>query len=262
MALHQPDLVRPGRIFAACLSVLGLMAAGGAAAVPLPRGALWVVVQSCVLAQRTVGHPFPCLDVKPVSGAEPGFAVLRAPDSSTHVIVTPIVHIPGIESPELRLPAAGSYWRAALDARRFVQEGAGRPIPVRAIGLAVNSARTRSQDQLHIHADCFRPEIAARLRAEASGASESWRPVRDTVGGERYFLRSVGTDELTSGNLFGLLARVPGAGGDLSGSKVLVVEGDAPGGFVVAVSRSGRTSIEAVLDRSCDAVGRGARPAS
>jgi CDP-diacylglycerol pyrophosphatase len=66
--------------------------------------------------------------------------VLRAPSSATHVIVVPTALISGIESPALLRENAPNYWEAAWDARRFVEEGARRPLPRDKIGMAINSA--------------------------------------------------------------------------------------------------------------------------
>jgi hypothetical protein len=90
--------------------------------------------------------------------------VLRAPSSATHVIVVPTTRISGIESPALLTENAPNYWEAAWDARRFVEEGARRQLPRDKIGMAINSAASRSQDQLHIHVACIAPKVAESLR--------------------------------------------------------------------------------------------------
>ncbi|NNM74055.1 CDP-diacylglycerol diphosphatase [Enterovirga aerilata] len=235
---------------AAILLSLGLgLLAFGAAALPLPRDALWLVVRSCIVAQNTIGSPFPCLKVDAGRGAEPGYAIVRAPDRSTHIIVTPLVHIAGVESPKVLRDGAGAYWRAAFAARRYVIESAGGRIGESAVGLALNSMDTRSQDQLHIHAECFRPDVMAALRADRVPPGSGWHPVRAVIDRERYLARAVSRDDLASGNLFEVVATLPGAGGDLSRSKVLLVE--AGDHFILAATRSSRRSIENLLDHGC-----------
>jgi CDP-diacylglycerol pyrophosphatase len=119
------------------------------------RGGLWAVVHDiCVPAYQSIGVGFPCVEVNIANGLERGFAVLRAPSSATHVIVVPTTLISGIESPALLRDNAPNYWEAAWVARRFVEEGAARQLPRDKIGMAVNSAASRSQDQLHIHVAC------------------------------------------------------------------------------------------------------------
>ena len=129
------------------------------------RGGLWIVVHDvCVPAYQSIGVGFPCAEVNIADGLERGFAVLRAPSSATHVIVVPTARISGIESPALLRENAPNYWEAAWDARRFVEEGARRQLPRDKIGMAINSAASRSQDQLHIHVACIAPKVAEFLR--------------------------------------------------------------------------------------------------
>lgn len=230
------------------------MAASAASALPLPRSALWLVVRSCVLAQEAIGRPFPCLEVELPRGTVPGYAVLRAPGSATHIIVTPTDHITGIEARELIRDGSGAYWRAALASRRYVGDGARGRVAGSAIGLAINSADTRSQDQLHIHAECFRPDVLAALRADPPSRNSDWHAVRGPIDRERYLARSVTPEELASDNLFALLAAMPGAAANLSRSKVLLIEaGDR---FILAVTRNSRRSIESLLDDGCLAASR------
>ena len=242
--------------------LFGIVGSRDAWALPLPRGALWIAVRSCVLSQATMGVPFPCLEVQPGSSTGRGFAVLRSPDSSTHVVVMPTARIPGIESPELLQEGAGAYWRAALDARRHVVEGAGGRVPLSAIGLAVNSAETRSQDQLHIHADCIRPNVIARLQADAAQDTSGWMALHGTLEGDRYLVRTLSRREIEGGNVFATVAAMPGGEHDLSGAKVLLVDAGDGDRFVLAVTRSSRHSIESLLDGSCKAALRHLRPPS
>src|ERR1700738_2294496 len=72
--------------------------------------------------------------------------------------------ISGIKSRALLRKNAPNYGEAAWAARRFVEEGARRQLPRDKIGMAINSAASRSQDQLHIHVACIAPKVAAYLR--------------------------------------------------------------------------------------------------
>ena len=139
------------------------------------RDELWVVVHDiCVPAYQSIGVAFPCAEVSIADGLERGFAVLRAPSSATHVIVVPTMRISGIESPALLSENAPNYWEAAWDARRFVEEGARRQLPRDKIGMAINSAASRSQDQLHIHVACIAPKVAEFLRRHQAEIHRAW----------------------------------------------------------------------------------------
>src|SRR5208282_6128619 len=125
------------------------------------RSELWVVVHDiCLPAYQGIGVAFPCAEINIAEGLDRGFAVLQTPSSATHVIVVPTIRISGIESPALLSENAPNYWEAAWEARRFVNDGAGRQLPRDKIGMAINSAARRSQDQLHIHVACIAPRVA------------------------------------------------------------------------------------------------------
>ncbi len=251
--------MRPDRTVLALLAGTWIAATVGTARADfLPRSALWTVVRSCVLAKASFGTPFPCLEVSPGRAGEPGFAVIRAPGQTTHVIVTPTDEIPGIESPLVLKPIAGGYWRAALAARRFVVEGSNGRATLDTIGLALNSERTRSQDQLHIHAECVRPDVLQAIRAQAGEIGQAWRLLAHPVDRDRLFARTVTPATLAKDNLFELLSELPGLRGDLSHVTALVVpsgEGEPEHFYVVAGSSRIRT-IEGYLNESCRATPR------
>ena len=162
---------------------LALVVGASSARAAIHREALWVVLQSCVVAQNTAGIPFPCLAVNLASNSAPGYAVLRAPFSATRVLVVPTEKVEGLESPILQRPEAGAYWRAALGARHFVTDALGGRIPLSEVALAVNSSVGRSQDQLHIHLDCLKPAVRSALQQHASAFTARWTPLKVPLEG-------------------------------------------------------------------------------
>ena len=86
---------------------LALVVGATSARAAIHREALWVVLQSCVVAQNTAGIPFPCLVVSLASTTDPGYAVLRAPFSATRVLVVPIERVEGIPVDEWRTNTPG-----------------------------------------------------------------------------------------------------------------------------------------------------------
>ena len=138
---------------------------------------MWVVVHDiCLPAYQGIGVAFPCAEVNIANGLDRGFAVLRTPSSATHVIVVPTTRISGIENPALLRENAPNYWEAAWDARRFVEEGAGRRLSRDKIGMAINSAASRSQDQLHIHVACIAPTVPRRSLSCAATKRKFTKP--------------------------------------------------------------------------------------
>src|SRR5262249_45917947 len=141
------------------------------------------------------------------NGPDRGFAVLQAPLSATHVIVVPTARISGIESRNLESKDAPNYWQAAWDARRFVEQGARRRLPRDKIGMAINSAATRSQDQLHIHVSCVAPGVADFLRRHQGEIRGAWSPMRARLAGHRFLAMKIDTESLAQVDPFKLLAR-------------------------------------------------------
>jgi CDP-diacylglycerol pyrophosphatase len=67
------------------------------------------------------GCPQKCVDVDP-SG---GFAVLKDINGIAQYLLIPTARVGGIESPDLLTPGSPNYWRAAWEARRFVEAKLG-----------------------------------------------------------------------------------------------------------------------------------------
>jgi CDP-diacylglycerol pyrophosphatase len=248
---EPPDL-RHALLHAALVAALLCFAAITVVALELPRGALRTVVRACALTHRTIGVALPCLAVDPGDGSRPGYAILRAPDRTTHVIVVPLDAIDGIEDRRLLQPSAGAYWRAALAARSYVVDAAKVPVALSQVALAINSERTRSQDQLHIHAECVRPEIATALLRQRRPSGEGWTRSQQPVAGSFPNLRTVKAEQITAGNVFEILASVPGGRADTAGVMALLVQDPAQTGrFVLAAQRGAGRSVETLFAHSC-----------
>jgi CDP-diacylglycerol pyrophosphatase len=211
-------------------------------------------VKACELAKLTVGTPLPCLAVDLKS---PGYAVLRAPDRSTHVITVPLRPIAGLEDPDLQRDEAAEYWRAAWEARRYVVAATKDKASLDQVGLAINSARTRSQDQLHIHAGCIRDDVIRSLLSQTKQVSErKWLRSQHQVGRGYPFLKILAADVFRdqNANLFRLLADVPGGRRGTTGMSALLIQiPDGTGRYMFAAQRPARASVENYFDDGCEA---------
>ena len=246
-------------------AIFGLILAATAALPPFilaaNRDELWVVVHDiCLPAYRSVGMPFPCAEIDIANGLDRGHAVLKAPLSATHFIVVPTTRISGIESPALLNEHAPDYWDAAWDARRFVEDGAGRRLPRDKIGMAINSAASRSQDQLHIHVACIAPVVADFLHRHQSEVRGAWSSLSSSLLGHRFAAMKIETDSLAHVDPFKLLARGLPSGKFFMGTQTLAVIGatfpDGRNGFYVLANDSGASprdivSAESLLDDKC-----------
>ncbi len=214
---------------------------------------LWHVVHDlCVPDAELSGRPDPCVKVD-LTG---GYAVIKDPERPTQFLLIPTRRIVGIESPDLLQPGSPNYWRAAWDARHYLDDQVGRPIPREDVGLAINSAPGRTQNQLHIHIDCLRPEVAADLVRRADEIGQDWRWLRG-LGGETFRARWIAGEDLGGADPFKLLAKgVPLARQDMADQTLVLVGAQrrdgAPGFILLTAQADAEAAGEVLLDHHCE----------
>ena len=193
------------RIARACLLALALFGSLFASAreghASLQRDALWQVVsQVCIAGQRNSGTPFPCSSVD----LQVGYAVL--PITRTHILLVPTVPIRGIESPALTKSDSPNYWEIAWDQRSRLGQAIGAKVSRDDVALAVNSLQARTQDQLHIHISCVRPDVRSALKRYEADIGEGWSRLPFAIAGDLYRARRLYGDTIDA-NPFELLAK-------------------------------------------------------
>jgi CDP-diacylglycerol pyrophosphatase len=126
--------------------------------------------------------------------------------------------------------------------------------------MAINSAASRSQDQLHIHVACIAPKVAEFLRRHQADMHEAWSFLSSALLGHRFAAMKVETNSLAHVDPFKLLARGLPSGRSSMGSPTLAVIGATFGGgrtgFYLLANESGASprkivSAEALLDDKC-----------
>jgi CDP-diacylglycerol pyrophosphatase len=204
--------------------------------------ALWTIVDGkCVPDQQRSGDPAPCALVDPDAGGTGGYAVLKDLVGKTQFLVIPTDRIAGIESPEVLAPNATNYFEAAWRARTFVEQRAGQSISRDWMGLTVNSAQARTQNQLHVHVDCVRADVRDALARHPAGPT--WAPFPEPLAGQTYDAMTVIGDDLDAVNPFVALADgIPGARTDM-GVRTLAAVGtyqpDGTPAFVLLTNAAG-----------------------
>jgi CDP-diacylglycerol pyrophosphatase len=220
----------------ALVLLLGLaFAPAGARADP---SALWKIVSGqCVPHEQAERDPSPCASVDLAEGADKGFVVLKDRDGIAQFLLIPTARIGGIEDPMILDPNATNYWDAAWQARYFVGGRVQTSLPRDAIALAINSSVGRTQDQLHIHIDCIRPDVRKTLAENLDKIGSVWAPFPIPLAGHSYQSIRIDHETLDGTNPFRVLADGdPQTGGDISKhTLVLVGETFADGseGFVL-----------------------------
>ena len=243
--------------------LVGLIPATGCAADP---SALWNIVNGqCVPHQEAAHDPAPCAEVDLTQGVGRGFAVLKDIRGSAQYLLIPTARLSGIEDPALLQPDAPNYWAPAWKARSLVEERLHQTLPRDGFALAINSYYGRTQNQLHIHLDCIRPDVRETLKAHLSGLGTTWAPFPVPLAGSSYRAIRIDQENLETVDPFRLLAEGnPKAAADM-GRHTLVLVGetfaDGTPGFVLLNGQASLASAdpgsgERLEDHSCAIAGR------
>ena len=136
--------------------------------------ALWRIVHGrCVPDMTEHAEPAPCAAVS-LAG---GYAVLKDIVGATQFLVIPTARVSGIEDPAVLQPDAPDWFADAWQARHLAEARLGHALPRGAVALAVNAVSGRSQNQLHVHVDCLRADVAATLSRLAPAVGPAWAPL-------------------------------------------------------------------------------------
>lgn len=236
------------------LAAFALVLADHVGSTPLHRGALWQVVRTCAIAAQTVGVPFPCEQVTLASDDAPGSAIIKSPLHRTEFLLMPLEAAAGVESPAVRGDDSSLLWQRAWETRSMVEARLGRDLPRTSIALVVNSGIARSQDQFHIHVDCVAPSVERKLALYGPKEEGRWQLFRQTLMGQRYWVKAVDKPDLDTTNVIGLIAAgLPRARDAMYRVNVVVVgaelAGGRPGFYILA--NSDKAAAERLMDHSC-----------
>jgi CDP-diacylglycerol pyrophosphatase len=219
--------------------------------------ALWKIIsQKCLPNEREYGQPAPCALVD----LDKAYVVLKDINGDTQYLVMPTAKITGIEDPAVLAPGAANYFADAWDERHFTIEAAKAALPREAISLAINSVSGRTQNQLHIHIDCIKPEVRDAVRRQLAAIGDTWAPLAAPLAGHPYRAVRVLGDGLDGANPFTLVADgIPGARAAMANQTLVVIGAtfaeNAPG-FVLFDDQADpatgdRGSGEELQDHSC-----------
>lgn len=250
-------MVNKRLLAALCLLTITACAGAGAARKAHDPDALWRLVNRCS-GSADADWPADCVAV----WADPArrAVVLKDSHGRYQYLLLPLPRLTGIEDDQLRRAALPNYFALAWQARGFVAQALGRPVPRRYMSLALNSPYGRSQNQFHIHLDCLREDVAAALARQSAAIGPDFAALPEPLRGHRYLARRLDGAELTADPLHLLEQSL--AGDERIDRYSLVVAGteDAAGpGFVVLATRfdplSGNfASGEELQDHACGAL--------
>ena len=238
------------RIAAGLASAAALLFGYQAARVHSPD-ALWQIIsRSCVPSNAAGKGPGKCAMVSP-----DGYAILKDRRGRRQYLLIPTVRVAGIESPMLSQPDAPDYFGDAWKNRGFVSKAWGAQVPDGLMSLAINSAKRRSQDQLHIHIDCMSQDMRNALSAYDGAAPQAWMDAR--LNGHAYRLMRVAAATAADVRPFDRVLRQAEEAGQAMGDHTIFMA-TAPGGFFVVDGyyqaygpKANPGSSEELQDHSC-----------
>ncbi len=185
-----------------------------------------------------------------------GYAVLADRKGGAHYLLIPTQTMTGLDSAELLDPDTPNYFAEAWHARDLLKTFVGHEVPRTAVGLAVNTAHSRTQDQFHIHIECLRQDVADSLRLGAEQVTDRWAPMM--VAGSTYQAMRISGAGLDGANPFELVAAAKPDARHRLGDYTVVVAGmqfQSGPGFIL-LTGTGPTG-ELLLDASCAVAGAG-----
>ena len=165
------------------------------------RDALKHIVQDqCLPRWRELHDPNPCVRVE-----LPDFAVLADRKGGAHYLLIATAAVTGIEDPALLERGAPNYFAAAWAARDRLDSVVGHALPRDTVGLAINSAILRGQDQLHIHIECVKPNVYDAVHAVAATLGDRWQAL--SIDGHVFSALRIDGEDLSHADPIALLAR-------------------------------------------------------
>jgi CDP-diacylglycerol pyrophosphatase len=223
------------------------------------RDALRQVVQNqCLVNWREHHDASPCERIWLASPQpdSPGYAVLQDRKGGAHYSLIPLQTLSGTDSGELLDPDLPNYFAQAWGARDLLSKYVGQAVPRTAVGLALNTARTRDQNQFHIHIECVRQEVFDALHAAAEQITGKWSPI--TVIGSTYQAMRIADLSLDATKPFELLAQLsPDARHHMETYTLLVAGMEYKDGAGFAILTSTGPTAELLLDPGCAVAGGG-----
>lgn len=195
---------------------------------------LWAIVsQQCMPNQLQNKNPSPCIKVD----INNHYALFTDSNGPYHELVIPTNKISGIESPELLKANIPSYFALAWENRFHFSEQNNLPIKNDWMSLAINSKYGRSQEQLHIHIACLRPDVHQTLMLLEKSVSENWTPLSQKIVGHQYIARKLVDADLTKEDPVKLLMQYVSAHGDDISHYGLGVVATPEGNLMLLASR-------------------------
>ncbi|MGX7345499.1 CDP-diacylglycerol diphosphatase [Acetobacter pasteurianus] len=215
---------------------------------------LWHIVHE----QCAVGSFSPMPVACEETNTRAGYAVLKDRTGPAQYLLIPTQRVTGMEDPAIVKNDAPDYFGYAWQQVMRVNRHLAHALPMDDLSLAINSAYGRTQNQLHIHVDCIRPDVKVALHWALPQIDTHWHPL--LLDGHRYRARLLPVGQLSGVYPFRILAKDMSNPTDEMGQHTLVIVGitqlSGHPGFVllddqVDIQSKDYASGEELQDHSC-----------
>jgi CDP-diacylglycerol pyrophosphatase len=199
--------------------------------------ALWHIInKECVPNQKKYNQPAPCSEVSYKENSEQGYVVFKDRRGPLQYLLMPLTKVTGIEDSQIIKSDAVNYFYEAWKAKSYMISMYQAPIPDEEISLAINSKRGRSQNQLHIHISCIRPDVKKLVYANSAAIGDTWALFPGGILNHPYYARRLPIEQLAVKNPFILLNNdFPAAKENMKDfTMALIVENN---NFIIIVDR-------------------------
>lgn len=244
-----------------CIFMLSAYAGCQSKPVVKRSDALWNIVSNQCVPKKIQGQkPEPCDEVTFVKGQEQGYVVLKDRNGPLQYLLMPVAKITGVESPEILTTNEPNYMYESWVARSYMIKRYGAAIPDDEISLAINSQLGRSQNHLHVHISCIRPDVKKIINNNLSKITSKWSNLSVEIFNHKYRVIKITEAELKQKNIFSLVAEDISDGPENMnqfGVAMLAVKNNKKShDFVVMTSRAdllklNRGSVEEIQDHLC-----------
>lgn len=217
---------------------------------------LWHFINDqCVPNQKTSNSPAPCEEVTFPANSSQGYVVFKDRKGPLQYLLMPATKITGIEDAQILNADAVNYFFEAWKARSYMIKKYNGSVPDEEISLAINSERGRSQNQLHIHISCIRPEVKKEIQERGGSVDSKWALFPGGILKHRYYARTIKLDQLNKQNPFQLLFNeLPEAKNNMGDFGMGIIA--TKNSFILVADRYDQTSkdwawAEEIQDHNC-----------
>lgn len=229
-----------------------------------PSDALWnIVSKQCLPKGEYINQKVnPCTYVDVTKGEEEGHVIFKDRVGVLQYLLMPTADISGIESPLLLKDKTSNYMYLSWQARLYMERKMRDKLNPEHVSLAINSKFGRTQNHLHVHISCVKPDIKKQMDDHAAKIEKAWKPLDFTINGHHYLAKKVTETELAELNVFKDLSQTIESGAqsmaEYGVGMVVVPDKGTPEGYALILLASrrdketgSRGSVEEIQDHDC-----------